>query len=218
MRPTTGTGRAFISMYVPMSISLVSNVPGHEGQYNFISEVCHQRMVDDMEACLWGMLDAAYRLVLNTMDPYWSQLDNLVFRQGREIECTWDHEDSEDAEITVDHMVAMGTGARTLAKMAALQKQCNIYKWVKLDMLKNGPSLFSIGMHYDMRGSRGLFHTFKPELADFAELINMAIIGGPSMFKRLTEFGHTTIWMSYYGDKALPYRSLVSFDANSLYP
>ena len=139
-------------------------------------------------------------------------------RQGTFMSVNEQGNNSMHALVYKHHMVAMGTGARTLAKMAALQKQCDIYKWVKLDMLKNGPSLFSIGMHYDMRGSRGLFHTFKPELADFAELINMAIVGGPSMFKRLTEFGHTTIWMSYYGDKALPYRSLVSFDANSLYP
>ena len=36
-----------------------------------------------------------------------SQPDTLSFRHGRETECIWDLEDSKDAEITVDHMLAM---------------------------------------------------------------------------------------------------------------
>ena len=62
----------------------------------------------------------------------------------------------------------------------ALQKQCNIYKEVKLDMLKDCPSLPSIGMHYGMSGSEGLFHMFGQEQADLVELMNAAIINFPS--------------------------------------
>ena len=47
---------------------------------------------------LW-MSDAAYRLALDTMDPYQSQLDTLAFRKVRETECTWDFKDSEDADV-----------------------------------------------------------------------------------------------------------------------
>ena len=67
-----------------MSVSLVSNVPGHEGPCNFISDGCPQRLVDDMMACLWDMSDAAYHLMQDIMDPYWSQLNNLGLlpRQG----------------------------------------------------------------------------------------------------------------------------------------
>ena len=39
---------------------LASNVPGHEGPYNFISHGCPQRLVDDMIACLWDISDAGY--------------------------------------------------------------------------------------------------------------------------------------------------------------
>ena len=45
-----------------MSASLASNVPGYEGPYNFISDGCPQRLVDDMMSCLWGMSDNAYCL------------------------------------------------------------------------------------------------------------------------------------------------------------
>ena len=62
----------------------------------------------------------------------------------------------------------------------ALQKQCDIYKEVKLDMLKDCPSLPSIGMRYGMCGSEGLFHTFGQEQADLAEIMNAAIINFPS--------------------------------------
>ena len=64
--------------------------------------------------------------------------------------------------------------------LTALQKQCNIYKEVKLDMVKDCPSLSSIGMRYGKRGSEGLFDMFGQEQADLAELMNAAIIDFPS--------------------------------------
>ena len=42
-----------------MSVSLTSNVPGHEGPYNFISEGCPQRMVANILASLWQISDMA---------------------------------------------------------------------------------------------------------------------------------------------------------------
>ena len=45
----------FTSRHVPMSVSLASKVPGCEGPYNFISDGCPQRLVDDMMSCLWDM-------------------------------------------------------------------------------------------------------------------------------------------------------------------
>ena len=50
VRPTACTGRTFTSLHMPMSVSLVSNVLGHEEPYNFISKGCPQRLVDDMLA------------------------------------------------------------------------------------------------------------------------------------------------------------------------
>ena len=44
----------FTSQHVPMSVSLVINVPGYEGTYNFISDGCRQRLVDDMMSCPMG--------------------------------------------------------------------------------------------------------------------------------------------------------------------
>ena len=82
VRPTAGTGRAFTSMHMPLSISLVSNVPGHKGPYNFISAGFPQRLMDDMLACLWGMSDVASHLVSDTMDLYQYQLDTLALGIG----------------------------------------------------------------------------------------------------------------------------------------
>ena len=64
--------------------------------------------------------------------------------------------------------------------LTALKKQCDLYKVMERDMLKDGPSLPSIGMLYGMRGSKGLFHMFGANQADLAELMNTAIMGGPS--------------------------------------
>ena len=50
VRPTACTGSTFTSLHMLMSVSLVSNVLGHEEPYNFISKVCPQRLVDDMLA------------------------------------------------------------------------------------------------------------------------------------------------------------------------
>ena len=104
----------FTSRHMPMYVSLVSNVPGHEGPYNFISDGCPQRLVDDMMACLWDMSDAAYCLTWDTMDPYWSQLDDLSFCNGMETECTWD---LEDAETEAGCMLSSSTGMRALTKV-----------------------------------------------------------------------------------------------------
>ena len=102
--------------------------------------------------------------------------------------------------------------------LTAWQKQCDLYKQVELDMLKEGPSLPSIGMGYGMRDAEGLFYTFRAVQADLVELLNTAIVGGPSIvFKRKVEVGHTPIPEPDYWAEALPCRALVGFDANSLF-
>ena len=107
----------FTSRHVPVSVSLASNVPGHEGPYNFISNDCPQRLVDDMMACLW---DAANCLTRDTMDPYWSQLDNLGVCRGMEIECT---RDLEDAETEAGCMLNSSTGVHVLTKVRRALEQ-----------------------------------------------------------------------------------------------
>ena len=52
--------------------------------------------------------------------------------------------------------------------LMALQKQCNIYKEVELDMLNIGSSLPSIGIHFSMCFSESLFHMFGLDQADLA--------------------------------------------------
>ena len=103
----------FISQHVPMSVSLASNVPSYEDPYNFISDGCPQRLVDDMMSCLWDMSDATYCLMREAMDPYSSQLDDLSFRHGKEMECTWD---LEEAETEAGHILSSSTGAHALTK------------------------------------------------------------------------------------------------------
>ena len=103
----------FTSRQVPMSGSLASNVPGYAGPYNFISNSCPQRLLDDMMSCLWDMSDAAYRLMQEAMDPYYSQLDDLIFRHGKETECTWD---LEEAETETGRLLSLSTGAHALTK------------------------------------------------------------------------------------------------------
>ena len=103
----------FTSWHVPMSVSLPSNVPSYEGPYNFISDGCPQRLVDDMMSCLWDMSDATYRLMRQAMDPYCSQLDDLSFCQGKETECPWD---LEETETEAGCMLSLSTGARALTK------------------------------------------------------------------------------------------------------
>ena len=85
-------------------------------------------------------------------------------------------------------------------------------------MLKDCPSLPSIGMRYGMRGSDGLFHTFGQEQADLAEMMNAAIINFPSCSSDTWRSasppsGHLTVVLSCF--PAVPF---VGFDANSLYP
>ena len=65
--------------------------------------------------------------------------------------------------------------------LTALQEQCHLCQHAKLDMLKDGPSLPSIGMRYGMRDVEGLFYAFHPDQAELAELLNKAIVGGPSI-------------------------------------
>ena len=103
--------------------------------------------------------------------------------------------------------------------LTALQRQCDLYKAMELDMLKHGPSLPSIGMGYGMHGSESLFHTLRPNQADLAELMNTAIVRGPSIvFKRHAVVGLTTLQTPDYSTEAFPCRALVGFDANSLHP
>ena len=73
-----------------------------------------------------------------------------------------------------------GCGYARAYMVPALQKQCDIYKEVKLDTLKDCPSLPSIGMCYGMHGSEDLFDTFGQEQAGLAELMNAATINFPS--------------------------------------
>ena len=103
----------FTSRHAPMSVSLASNVPGYEGLYNFISDGCPQRLVDDMISCLCDMSDAAFCLTREVMDSYWSQLDDLSFCHSKETECTWD---LEDAETEAGRMLSLSTGAHALTK------------------------------------------------------------------------------------------------------
>ena len=71
--------------------------------------------------------------------------------------------------------------------LTALQEQCHLHKQAEMDILKDGPSLPSIGMRYGMRDAKGLFYTFHPDQVDLVGLLNKAIVGGPSiMFKRNT--------------------------------
>ena len=103
--------------------------------------------------------------------------------------------------------------------LTALQEQCDLYKQAELDLLKDGPSLPSIGIHYGMLHADGLFYMFHPDQTDFAERLNKSIVGGPSIvFKQHAEVGHTAIRESDYGAEALPCHALFGFDANSLYP
>ena len=110
----------FTSRHVPMSVSLTSNVPGYEGPYNFISDGCPQRLVDDMMSCLWNMSDAAYCLTWEAMDPYCSLLHDLNFLHGKELECTWD---LEDGETEAGRMLSSSTGAHALTKARRAPEQ-----------------------------------------------------------------------------------------------
>ena len=87
------------------------------------------------------MVYMAYSLVLDTMDPYWFQLDTLAFRQAKETEWTWDLEDSEDAEIMVGDVLSMKTGVQALAKV-----------WQALESwIRSMPVVSFNGGHYDLQ-------------------------------------------------------------------
>ena len=66
------------------------------------------------------MGDAAYRLMREAMDPYYSQLDDLSFRHGKETECKWE---LEEAETEAGRMLNSSTGARALTKAQRSQEQ-----------------------------------------------------------------------------------------------
>ena len=88
MWPTAGTGRTSTNLHLPISVSLASNVPGHEGPYNFISEGYPQRLVDNMLACLWQVPDVACGLVLGNMVPYQSHVHGTL-RTLRMLRSWW---------------------------------------------------------------------------------------------------------------------------------
>ena len=72
-------------------------------------------------------------------------------------------------------------------------------------MLKDCPSLPSIGMRYGMRISEGPFHTFGQEQADLAEMMNPAIINFPSCWSDTwrsasSPSGHLTMVLSCFPD------------------
>ena len=70
-------------------------------------------------------------------------------------------------------------------------------------MLKEGPSLPSIGLHYGMQHLECLVHTFGLAHTHLAQLMSSVIMGGPSiMFKRHADA--TAIWRADYGAKGLP--------------
>ena len=79
-------------------------------------------------------------------------------------------------------------------------------------MLKDCPSLPSIGMRYGMRGSDGLFQTFGQEQADLAEMMNAAIINFPSCSSDTWRSasppsGHLTVVLSCF--PAVPWSALM---------
>ena len=101
--------------------------------------------------------------------------------------------------------------------LTALQKQCDIYKEVTLEMLKDCPSLPSIGMRYGMRGSKGLFHTFGQEQADLAELMKAPIIDFPSCSSNTWRSasppsGHLTMLLSCF--PVVPWSALMQICCN----
>ena len=130
-----------------MSVSLASNIPGYNGPYNFISDGCPQRLVDDMMSCLWDMSDAVYCLMREAIDPYCSQLDDLSFCHGKETECTWDLENGENE---AGRMLSSSTGAHALTKVRRALEQ-----WMRCMSVVS-----FIGGRYDLQLIKPYLSTF----------------------------------------------------------
>ena len=67
-----------------MSVSLASNVPGHEGPHNIVSSGDSKQLVKEMIRILYEMSDTSYAAMCNIMAPYLKQLDDIEYRLGNE--------------------------------------------------------------------------------------------------------------------------------------
>ena len=83
LQKTPGFGQ-YKSRHVPMSVSLASNVPGHEGPHNIVSSGDSKQLVKEMIRILYEMSDASYAAMCNIMAPYLKQLDDIEYRLGNE--------------------------------------------------------------------------------------------------------------------------------------
>ena len=136
----------------------------------FTLQIC--RKSDQAEQHPATLLDALYFSLrgANTLE------EGLGLAQGWqnyvELWWLWAHE----GMILLRDLLVHYSDCDAVPFLMAQQKQCDNCKEVELDMLKDGPFLPSIGMCCSMRGSAGLFHTFSPNQADLAKLMNTAII------------------------------------------
>ena len=98
----------------------------------------------------------------------------------------------------------------------ALEKQCNFYKTLGLDMLKDAVSVPGLTLRYlfTTMPKSNFFSLIREKDKDLHEELRKQVVGGPSIiFHRYHEKGITTL----RGDNGKLTQSLVGYDANSLY-
>ncbi|RUS83075.1 hypothetical protein EGW08_009161 [Elysia chlorotica] len=98
----------------------------------------------------------------------------------------------------------------------ALEKQCNFYKTLGLDMLKDAVSVPGLTLRYLFKTmpQSHFFSLIREKDKDLHEELRKQIVGGPSIiFHRYHEKGKSKL----RGESGKPVESLVGYDANSLY-
>ena len=141
MRPAPEDGKRFTAVHVPMSASVASNVPGHEGPHHFVSTGDPYIVVRDMVRCLTDIADEAYRLVSDVMAPYSERLEELRHRHVQETEQYCDDDDTDPTEENVSERLTSSAGARALSKARAA-----LEVW-----MRRMPAVSFNGSRYDLK-------------------------------------------------------------------
>ena len=104
--------------------------------------------------------------------------------------------------------------------LQAIDRQFAFYQQRGIDMFKQGISVPGLTLLYLFNDlpEKTYFTIFNEKNKDLHHLVKDHVVGGPSLvFHRYHEKGVTTLRQNEYGEAARPCRSIVGYDANSLY-
>jgi hypothetical protein len=87
VRSTSGAAPLqWTAEHVPASISVASNVPGHENAFCFVTDGDSEQLVSDFVEYLFEISDMSYRLLSEKFESVFSDLDVMISNLPQEDE------------------------------------------------------------------------------------------------------------------------------------